>query len=132
MIFLLKTSLVSFPSDNLLDSMSRRERIAVKKSIRQMAYLEVRGWLRKNKIRRDSLTKTNPLFENPVRTVLKIYVRQSKRIDVHNLSIKHFLDQIVEMHIIADDSIKQVPESVAAVGGFVAKDEFAEFIIEEI
>lgn len=132
MKFILTTPLTCFPSDNALDSMPRRERFAIKRTIKDAAHILTLSWLSRNKIRSNSLSKAKPLFSAPVRIILTVYLKKGRTIDVHNLSIKAFLDQLVQMRIIADDSIKEIPEAVARFGGFVKKQSFAEFEIEEI
>jgi hypothetical protein len=120
-----------FPSDNVLDAMNRRDRIAIKNKLKQDAQILTLEWLGKNKISKAHLSKEKPLFVNPVRLTLTVYLIRNKRLDVHNLSIKHFLDQLVSMHILADDSVKEIPEVIARFGGYVNKS-FTEFELEEI
>ena len=132
MKFILTTPLDCFPSDNALDSMPRRQRIAIKKTLKESAQILTLSWLSKNKIKPNSLSKSKPLFAKPVRIILTVYLKNKKTLDVHNLSLKHFLDQLVAMRIVADDSIKEIPVAVARFGGFVKAESFAEFEIEEI
>lgn len=130
--FILETPLEYFPSDNHLDSLGRKERIAIKKTLKEAAQIYALSWLTKNKIKSNSLTKSKPLFQKPVRVILRVYLKKGTTLDVHNLSIKHFLDQLVAMRIVADDSIKEIPEAVARFGGFIEKRSYAEFEFEEI
>ena len=131
MNFILNAPLSCFPSDNVLDSMNRRERIAIKHKLKSDAMVLALGWLEQNKISRKHLSREKPLFRQPVRLTLTVYLKPKQRLDVHNLSIKHFLDSLVEMFILADDSVKEIPVVVAKFGGYTKKS-YAEFEIEEI
>jgi hypothetical protein len=130
--FILTAPLSSFPSDNALDAMPRQQRIAIKKSLKQEAQILTLQWLRGNKIKPSSIGKEKPLFPCCVRLVLCVYLKTGSTIDIHNLSIKHFLDQIVSMGIVKDDSVREIPECKAVFGGWVKEKSYAEFSLEEI
>lgn len=124
--------LTCFPSDNKLDSLPLRKRIAIKKQLKFEAEMLTFEWLRFHHIKRSRLSKQSPFFTVPVETLLVVYLKQGNTLDVHNLSIKHFLDQIVSMGIIADDSVKYVTRSVAEFGGYNKLSSFANFQISEV
>ena len=131
-IFVLKTPITCFPSDNFLDSLPRRERIAIKKTIKQEAQILTLSWLVRNKIKPNSISKQNPLLTKKAKSVLRIYLKKGTTLDPSNLSIKSFLDQVVKMGIIKDDSEKFLPESLSTFVGYVNGKSYAEFEIREI
>jgi hypothetical protein len=128
MIFLLNCPLTCFPSDNKLDAMPRRERIAVKKILKNDAKILALDWSNKHNVR---FNRNRLLFKNPCLATLRIYLKPSKRLDVHNLSIKHFLDQLVYMGVVFDDSMKHIPKFTAEFAGY-AKQDYAEFELKEL
>lgn len=130
--FTLIAPLSCFPSDNVLDAMPRRERIAVKSKLKQDAQALALQWLMKRRYKPAMITRKEPLFRAPVRLTLRVFLAKGRTLDVHNLSIKHFLDQIVKMGVVADDSIKYIPECVAAFGGYLPAGGYAEFTLEVI
>ena len=129
---LINVPLSCFPSDNKLDSMPLKKRISIKKQLKFDAEILTKEWLRFHRIKLSSLSKSNPLLKSQAQTVLTVYLKQGSTLDIHNLSIKHFLDQIVSMGIISDDSVKYVPKSVAEFGGYNKLSSFANFELLEI
>jgi hypothetical protein len=130
--FTLIAPLSCFPSDNKLDAMPRRDRIAIKSKLKHDAFVLGLAWLSKRKIKPNSLNKKSPLFNAPVRLKLTVYLAKGMTCDLTNLSEKSFLDQIVAMGIIADDSVKHIPECVTKFGGWQSGGSYAEFTLEVI
>jgi hypothetical protein len=118
--FSIETGIQAFPSDNELDSMSRTDRISVKRKIKDEIAILVYQALRKARVS-PSPTKTRPLFKGPVEAILTVYYSDAKKRDVHNLSIKHALDQLVLKHIIPDDDYTVIPRATIVYGGRRAK-----------
>lgn len=116
--FSIETSIQAFPSDNELDSMRRSDRMAVKKKIKEEVAILVYQALRQARV---SATKARPLFTGPVEAVLTVYYSDAKKRDVHNLSIKHALDLLVQKHIIPDDDYKIIPRATVVFGGIRPK-----------
>lgn len=112
--------------------MPRRKRIGIKNLIKREAFGLCVEWLQARGMKKCSISKEKPLFRSPVRVVLKIYLNQSKTLDVHNLSIKHFLDELVSMGVLIDDSEKFIPEAAQRFCGYVKTKGYCEFLIEEI
>jgi hypothetical protein len=119
-LFSIETGIQAFPSDNELDSMSRSDRIAVKKKIKEEVAILVYQALRQARVS-PSPTKTRPLFRGPVEAILTVYYSDAKKRDVHNLSIKHALDLLVQKHIIPDDDYTVIPRATVVYGGMRSK-----------
>lgn len=120
-----------FPSDNTLDSLPLKERIAIKKFIREAAFTLTLEWMKSNNVKRWNLTPHKPFFVGRAELNLIVTYNDNRRRDIHNLSIKHFLDQVVAMNIIKDDSIEFIPRVVFSCGG-KAELSYAEFSLTEI
>lgn len=128
--FTLIAPLSCFPSANELDSMKRRERIAIKRKLKDDAHALALHWLMKRRIKPASINRREPLIKAPVRLRLTVFLAKGRTCDLDNLSVKHFVDKLVSMGIIADDSIRFIPEVVHCFGGFLPAGGYAEFCFE--
>lgn len=112
MNFKLITSIEAFPSDNKLYKARLKDELRLKRVIKKEAQILTLQWLRENQIR-----FTEPFLFHRAEIILTVYYTDERRRDLHNLSVKSFVDQLVSMSIIADDSIKFIPKTSFVYGG---------------
>ncbi len=117
-----------FPSDNKIDGGRLQDRIKLKNSIKRDAVILACKWCVDNKF----LFNGKPMFEGQAEVTLTVFYKDKRRRDIHNLSIKTFLDQIVNYGFIADDNIDFIPKTTLCFGGYTDKESYAVFEIKEL